>query len=129
MTFQKALRRSPGMSLVCVSQRVKNLKAGGKILRECQCVPPACLVASVCREVSGFGGLQLVVFFGIQIVGSSQQRKISEEIACLASAFQETWFKGSSFFSRAHGCAFSNQKAEFNVDPVSSGRRRHRQGC
>lgn len=128
VTFQKALRRSPGMSLVYVSQRVKNLKVGVKSLHERHSVPPACLVASVCRELGGFRGLQLVIFFGVQVVGSSQPRGISEKIACLASAFQETWFKGSSFFSKAHGCAFRNQKAEFNVDPLSTGRRHH-QGC
>ena len=75
---------------------------------------PVCLVRSACKEssVSEFVGLQLVIFFGVHAVGGSQQRKLSEKIAVVASACQETWFKGSSFFSRAHGCAFSNQKVE-----------------
>lgn len=82
-----------------------------------------CLVTSACNEssVSGFVGLQLAIFFGVPPVGGSQQRKLSEKIACLASACQETWFKGSSFFIRARSCAFSNQKLEVQCWHIECG--------
>lgn len=65
-----------------------------------------CLVTSACKDssVSGFGGHFLW--------GTCYWWQSAKKIAYLASACQETWFKGSSFFSRAHGSAFYNQKVE-----------------